>query len=269
MIFEKWELEYIKNNYKTKTYSEITLYINQFNYVKKTEHQVRTRASYMKLSKIDTDLDRHYFDSIDNEHKAYWLGFIYADGWISKNGCSHEVAIELGIRDITHLEKFKKCINSRSNISSTHKHLIICNNSNFTDTDTCKIRVYSADMYRGLVSHGITSQKTYDDNFPIIDDGLFRHLLRGYFDGDGCLYINKKGNIAIHITAYSDIFLKHIQKRIRDFGFDSAIYYEEERKSRIYINGTQSDKKRFLDFLYLNSTVYLDRKFNSYNGLAM
>lgn len=35
MIFEKWELEYIKNNYKTKTYSEITLYINQFNYVKK------------------------------------------------------------------------------------------------------------------------------------------------------------------------------------------------------------------------------------------
>lgn len=209
MIFEKWELEYIKNNYKTKTYSEITLYINQFNHVKKTEHQVRTRASYMKLSKIDTDVDRHYFDTIDNENKAYWLGFIYADGWVSSNGRSYEVGIELGAKDIIHLEKFKKCINSRSNIISTHKHLIICNNTNFTDTDTCKIRVYSV------------------------------------------------------------VFLKHIQKRIKNFGFDSAIYYEGERKSRIYINGDQADKKRFLDFLYLNSIIYLDRKFNSYNGLAI
>ena len=29
-------------------------------------------------------LNDDYFSVIDNEHKAYWLGFLYADGSLSK-----------------------------------------------------------------------------------------------------------------------------------------------------------------------------------------
>ena len=29
------------------------------------------------------DYNRHIFDNIDNEEKAYWLGFIVADGYLN------------------------------------------------------------------------------------------------------------------------------------------------------------------------------------------
>ena len=47
-----------------------------------------------------------YFDKINTEEKAYWLGFLYADGSIS----SKEDKIELGLaeKDLHHIEKFKQ-----------------------------------------------------------------------------------------------------------------------------------------------------------------
>lgn len=58
--------------------------------------------------------DETIFDVIDTEEKAYWLGFIYADGYISstltkgkyqgKNPYAFGLALQL--RDINHLIKF-------------------------------------------------------------------------------------------------------------------------------------------------------------------
>ena len=58
--------------------------------------------------------DENYFECIDNEEKAYWLGFLYADGFIeSKRGTySQKFGIMLSYRDRKHLEKFNKCLNS-------------------------------------------------------------------------------------------------------------------------------------------------------------
>lgn len=35
--------------------------------------------------KLDYSLNEHYFDNIDCDEKAYWLGFLFADGAISNN----------------------------------------------------------------------------------------------------------------------------------------------------------------------------------------
>ena len=62
-------------------------------------------------------LDENYFEEITNENKAYWLGFIYADGSVRlrdrypnkkwKPSIIYEFKIKLGIKDKEHLEKFR------------------------------------------------------------------------------------------------------------------------------------------------------------------
>lgn len=50
-------------------------------------------------------LDEFFFDNIDTEEKAYWLGFFFADGYLTQS--SNAVGIELKATKIEHLEKFR------------------------------------------------------------------------------------------------------------------------------------------------------------------
>ena len=63
----------------------------------------------------------NYFDKIDTPDKAYWLGFIWADGYIAKrerkqpNGCvriEYNLKLELQESDASHVQKFLDCIES-------------------------------------------------------------------------------------------------------------------------------------------------------------
>ena len=59
-------------------------------------------------------LNENAFDSMDNEEQFYWLGFMYADGCISKTG--NRIEVHLSLSDISHLEKFRKFLNHTTTI---------------------------------------------------------------------------------------------------------------------------------------------------------
>ena len=69
-------------------------------------------------------LDEHIFDSIDTEEKAYWLGFLFADGNISHTG--NRLEVRLSIKDLSHLEKFRKFLGLTTAIRTG-----ICNGNGF------------------------------------------------------------------------------------------------------------------------------------------
>ena len=48
-------------------------------------------------------MNRYIFEKIDTEEKAYWLGFLYADGYVIADRDAFGVA--LSIKDINHLYK--------------------------------------------------------------------------------------------------------------------------------------------------------------------
>ena len=54
----------------------------------------------------ETKFNEHIFDVIDTEEKAYWLGFIFADGYISSRDNGFELSLKGS--DIEHLHKFNK-----------------------------------------------------------------------------------------------------------------------------------------------------------------
>lgn len=48
------------------------------------------------------------FEKIDNEEKAYWLGFLYADGNVSLK--EDKIELSLAEKDLNHIKKFKNFI---------------------------------------------------------------------------------------------------------------------------------------------------------------
>lgn len=72
-------------------------------------------SKYIKKENIEiiTNSTRKYivddvFEKIDTEEKAYWLGFLFADGYVGTN--DNSVGLGLAIKDIEHVKKFKKFI---------------------------------------------------------------------------------------------------------------------------------------------------------------
>lgn len=55
------------------------------------------------------NVNHDYFEKIDSEEKAYWLGFIAADGYVNKANC---VGVTLASKDHAHLLKLAKATES-------------------------------------------------------------------------------------------------------------------------------------------------------------
>ena len=66
---------FLKKHYEELTYKEIGEKIG------KTKSAVQNKMRILGLQKPDKYYyNKHFFDVIDTEEKAYWLGFFYADG---------------------------------------------------------------------------------------------------------------------------------------------------------------------------------------------
>jgi intein-encoded DNA endonuclease-like protein len=209
------------------------------------------------------NFDEHIFDTIDTEEKAYWLGFIYADGTISSSPLrkkeddnvkvQYQFELSLSSKDYTHLCKFAKFINY--DIDKIYK-----------DDIRCRLSVYSKHLWNVLNCNGCTPQKSLTLRFPkreLFDNVfLIRDFIRGYFDGDGCIGIDNKQYPTFHLLGTSQ-FLTEIQNY---FGSNLTlqILHPEKQSITKYISTKGSEAKRLCDLLYKNSTIYLDRKYDKY-----
>lgn len=222
------------------------------------------------MSKYEYNKD--YFSKIDTSEKAYWLGFLYADGSINryyKNEKLKSMTLELNLsyKDKEHLEKFKKSL--ETNIPIFEK----VNRLNGKEYKSVRIQLNNTKVCYDLCDFGCTPSKTYDIKFPtydIVPKEFMRDFIRGFFDGDGCISIsemNGKPHIFTTITGQSDML-----KSISDFlisekiiRVNPKIYKDDRRNStyNVYFYGIDSNKD-FLDYLYKDSTIYLDRKYNQY-----
>lgn len=130
------------------------------------------------------EYNENFFDKIDTQEKAYWLGFLYADGCVLENGKNMSLEISLAAKDEEHLKKFLKSIDANIKI---RRRTVICSGK---ECDTRRINVCSTKMCRDLIKLGCTPRKSLTLKFPsenIIQSEFIFDFLRGYFDGDGCI----------------------------------------------------------------------------------
>lgn len=222
--------------------------------------------SYLKEKKIWTGhkfllnyFDEFFFDNIDTEEKAYWLGFIYADGYLNnRNG----IGIELDVKDKEHLERFKKALQAELEVKVYHK------NSTFGPQTNCRFLICSKHMYSILLGYFGSIHKTFEGTFPKINKNLERHLIRGFFDGDGCLtYASKDYSKYIVSPSVNFIGTKETLQYI-----EKITNMEWHWSKRIKNNtnnfqigcGKINQVLSFLHYMYDDATIFLNRKYERF-----
>lgn len=205
------------------------------------------RGIEMRTRGKQSNFNEAYFDTIDDEHKAYWLGFIYADGNLTKN----RLRIEIQSRDIEIINNLRKDLNSTNKI-------IICKNET---KDNVGIGFCSDKMAAALNRYGVVENKTFKlKNIPNIPQHLIRHFIRGYFDGDGTVYINSKNNsLRVGFYGTRDL-LTSIQNNLHEEIGTSVNKIYEKVGCWLLSYAMESDVKKIYDYLYTDAELFLARK---------
>jgi len=213
-------------------------------------------------------LNESYFDIINTEGKAYFLGLLYADGYNNENrNC---VQITLQERDKEILEIFN------SELASNRPLLFINQKKYNTNAqNTYRLSISSKKISDKLKELGCPQKKSFIIKFPgkgIISNDLLRHFIRGYFDGDGSFsyHHNKSCNCyqyssSIVSTENFCLQLSIILKNILNINcfIDKRHKNKNTPTRQLHISGTNQVMK-FLKWIYDNSKVNLKRKFNKF-----
>ena len=222
------------------------------------------------MSKYDYNKD--YFNKIDSHEKAYWLGFLYADGCITrfyKNDKLKSMSLEITLcnNDKEHLEKFKKSL--QSNVPIREKIVTLNNGKTYISN---RININCTKMCYDLIKLGCVPNKTFEIEMPnnsILPDIYVSSFIRGFFDGDGCISVTKMNNkphIVVTITGIEKMLSGLIQKLINEkiIRIRNPKIHHDTRSSAcsFYLYGDIA--KEFLDYIYENSEIHLDRKYNKY-----
>lgn len=210
----------------------------------------RTNQESKEIRSQNNMINSDWFCEINNAEKAYWLGFLMADGSISKD--NYTCRLILAQKDEKHLSRFGDIFGLT--VKNGERH----------DSRTKNIYHYSSIIISNkylvsqLISLGMTNNKTYRlnlDVFENVPDIFKRDFIRGYFDGDGTARGNK-----IEFVSCSEKFLRLLGDYIvNELCIDKYSLYKRNNVTRItwYRN---NNLKKFYKWMYEDSDLYLKRK---------
>jgi intein-encoded DNA endonuclease-like protein len=161
-------------------------------------------------------INETFFDNIDSEEKAYTLGMFYADG--SNNINRYKAYIMLAEEDVDILEKIR-------NLVSPEKPLLYQKRKDGNPKHQNRYMFYIDNKHISiqLEKLGCVTNKTYILKFPEwLDKKLYKHFIRGYFDGDGHVGLYGK-QIQISIVG-TENFCMSLQSTLSIKNIDSRIY---------------------------------------------
>lgn len=218
-----------------------------------------------KTSREDK-IDHHFFDIIDTEEKAYFLGFMFADGYICAED-THKYQIELALQenDSYILEAFKKATDCTYKIS--RKEAIT--RSGFV-SKIKRLTMYSKTLWHALNSKGCTTKKSQTEKFPaedVIPRSLMHHFIRGYFDGDGSIFFNDKHVAGWNFQCSYD-FGQGLQEELLTYSELKSFSFCKGHGDIYEIRtGGIPQCLRLQKYLYKDATIYLTRKYDKFKEI--
>lgn len=269
-IFTDEEKEIMISMYKVgETYAEISKVIHikpqkVSTYLKTLGYKTRPKntlknCEYLRASR-KYQLNENFFESIDSQEKAYWLGFLYADGYVSKrNGKLSESkggSIELTLKkeDTYHIANFLCDI--ECNCPILDKEIELNGNKYFAS----RVNINSIKIVNNLIKLGCTQNKSLTLIPPNLDFELIPHFIRGYFDGDGCVAFYPDYSK----YSYSILGTYEILDYIRNMSGvpNNCIRSFEHKKCYELIITSKNDIEKFHNFIYTDKIIYLQRKYD-------
>lgn len=225
----------------------------------------RNKKSCGCLKEKNLPKNQDYFEEINTSEKAYILGFIASDGCVQPE--NNKIKIDLKEIDEDILLKIQKEI-GHDNKLSHYKQKSYFNEKEYI-INISRLVINSKQMIKDLQKYGVVKNKTdiLNINLSLISKEFFFDFLRGMFDGDGCISFSKEKKYCDVTLTSTPIMLNKILDWLnKNCEYDCKFYLNYRHKDNLnnatIISTNKDFNKNFLKDLYLNSTIYLDRKFN-------
>ncbi len=198
------------------------------------------------------ELNENFFEQINTEEKAYFLGLLYSDGYVDKK--RNLVGITLQEQDMELLEKLRNILNYNKPLKfkipkqPNRKNLYI-------------LDMYSKKIHQDVIKLGCLQAKSLILEFPTkkqVPPHLLRHFIRGYFDGDGSI------NREISIVSTNNFLLK-LDKILSNLSIEHK-YYDMECNdiTKVICIFKRKSVLKFCEWIYSGATIFMKRKYDKY-----
>lgn len=215
-------------------------------------------------SKIQSNNARKYNINQDyfktwNRNMAYILGLWFADGCIY-GGKMFDITLHK--KDKYILKKIAKELDYEGNLYD------------YVDKQASRINFSCVVIYNDIVALGGKERKSNDIEFPIIPKEFLSDFIRGYFDGDGCIYTfkpNDQNLLRARITICgTKNFLLCLQQRINeDLNIGMKQLVDMNKYGSNVFNLVYTKNKDIVSlyyYMYKDATVFLTRKKNKFDN---
>jgi len=228
--------------------------------IKNAVRRARGRLRTISEAKRQFHLDEHFFDLIDAEAKAYWLGFLAADGSVSSR--INTVKLTLAITDIDHLEKYRRALRYEAPVRDEGIRVNRANGK-LHSSHAASVVVRSKPIRDALIRNGVGPRKSLTLTPWEGPPELIRHYWRGVFDGDGSIGC---------YTARSKWVMTLVGSAAMIDGFASYVHANTTYRPRIDGPGGAHGRalqarldgvivcQQMTHLLYDGASVFLDRK---------
>ena len=205
-------------------------------------------------------LNENYFEHINTEDKAYFLGLFFAEGNISR-----EKSMAIGMCDKSIIEELRNRICIDIPIVK-----ISPNDKNKQTKDFYQFHFVNKKIHLDLYNWGIRPNKSnLQFHIPKLQKELYPHFIRGFFDGDGTIHETRNRRSNQHGMKFglcgNKLFLHDI-RQILPIKTNNLYKYG---KIYLLIISKFEYLEILYDWLYNNSTIYLDRKYYKWSQLRM
>lgn len=218
-------------------------------------------SSISKNALAKNGLNEKCFDNVENIFVQYFLGFLMADGCVSKSSIKKQEpnVISLGLKkqDQNHIYKFRTFLGSSHNIANISYKI---QNKIYYQSH---IKIFSTKICQKLKEYGICERKSLiaKTTNNILKNS--RYYFLGILDGDGSIsFCNKSKNKkekspVISLVGSFDIlneFLEYCKKII-------TTKANINKSKKIYqLRFSHKQAYKLIKHFYKNAEIYLDRK---------
>lgn len=215
---------------------------------------------YTKAKINNPNMKEHFFQEINSEENAYFLGLLITDGNIFKDNTGRQasISITLNLEDEYMLQKFKEVLRADTSIG-------------YDNRGCGQIAVRSDIIAEDLAKYGVVPRKSYHTYLPEIPNQYMCHLLRGIFDGDGSILAKPSPNDDGHnrfLHCISFCGTHKLMEGISNYLYENLAFkqkptvydYKDRQLSELKIQNI-NDIYLFGTYIYKKATIFLDRKY--------
>jgi hypothetical protein len=190
-----------------------------------------------------------WFDNVDCQEKAYFLGLLMADGYVYSPGGnkSPRVCLKLHKEDRYLVETFVS--------------LVAPGHTLYPDQNSFGCQIPSFKLVQALSEYGLYERKTVvGKTFPVLSDDLRFHFIRGFFDGDGSIHLAERNKSTIYICAVDSSFLEDVKTFLDIHQISNTIYKEDRDSYRAMYKLGINSRVKFYQKMYKNASIFMIRK---------